>query len=110
MKDIKINLNASNASGEAYWRKRCDVIEAELTSLRADNAELKETVLTLQTEYVRQNPCVDPQEETDELRAEVERLKSSLRTIILLCGEAENANIHVISGEAQMALKREVRE
>lgn len=48
--------------------------------------------------------------EARRLRDENERLKSSLRTIILMCGEAENANIHVISGEAQMALKREVRE
>ena len=41
MKDITIKLNASEASGEAYWRKRCDVVEAELSRLRAANAELR---------------------------------------------------------------------
>ena len=44
MKDITIELNASNASGEAYWRKRCDVVEAELSSLRAVNAGLVEAL------------------------------------------------------------------
>lgn len=34
MKDIKIELNANEASGEAYWRKRCDTVEAELARLR----------------------------------------------------------------------------
>lgn len=44
VKDIKIELNTSNASGEAYWRKRCDVVEAELARLRAVNAGLVEAL------------------------------------------------------------------
>ena len=35
-KDITIKLNASEACGEAYWRKRCDAVEAELARLRAE--------------------------------------------------------------------------
>ena len=49
--------------------------DAEITRLRAEVERLEAQVLTLQTEYVRQNPCVDPQDEIDELRREVERLK-----------------------------------
>lgn len=41
MKDIKIELNTSNASGEAYWRKRCDTVETELARLRAENKALQ---------------------------------------------------------------------
>ena len=39
-------------------------------------------------------------------KGSVERLKSALRTIILMC-EAEDANIPAIRGEAEMALKGE---
>jgi hypothetical protein len=41
VKDIKIELNTSNASGEAYWRKRCEVVEAEIACLRAENKALQ---------------------------------------------------------------------
>lgn len=43
-------------------------------SLKAEVERLKAQVLTLQTEYVRQNPFVDPQDEIDELRRDVERM------------------------------------
>ena len=36
MKDITVNLTPAEASGEAYWRKRCDAVEAELASIRAE--------------------------------------------------------------------------
>lgn len=41
MKDITVNLTPNEASGEAYWRKRCDVVEAELSRLRAENKALQ---------------------------------------------------------------------
>lgn len=44
MKDIKIELNTSNASGEAHWCKRCDTVEAEIARLRAVNVELVEAL------------------------------------------------------------------
>ena len=50
---------------------------AELARLRAVNAELKETVRTLQTEYVRQQPFADPQDEIDELERETARLRAA---------------------------------
>ena len=34
MKGITVNLTPAEASGEAYWRKRCDVVEAGLSRLR----------------------------------------------------------------------------
>lgn len=58
MKDIKIELNTSNASGEAYWRKRCDVVEAELTSLRAENDRLVEVMTRLADEKYWKNQSI----------------------------------------------------
>lgn len=37
MKDITINLSAAESQGEAYWRKRCDVVEAEIKMLIPDD-------------------------------------------------------------------------
>ena len=76
MKDMTIKLSANEASGEAYWRKRCDAVEAELTRLRAENEELKANVLLLQTEYLRQNPCTDPQDDIDELERKMDSLRA----------------------------------
>ena len=105
MKDITIELNTSNASGEAYWRKRCDTVEAEIERikrnhgcareqgstqycrealdahkeadrLRAANEELKENVLLLQTEYLRQNQFEDPQDTIDELERKMDSLRA----------------------------------
>lgn len=41
MKDIVIDINASEASGEAYWRKRCDVIEKALAARDAEIERLR---------------------------------------------------------------------
>lgn len=91
MKDITVNLTPNEASGEAYWRKRCDVVEAEIERLRAKNEGLRLKLAVSESDIFP-------------LRAEIDRLKSSLRTIILMCGEAEDANIPAIRGEAEMAL------
>jgi len=54
----------------------------ENEAMRAENEELKQTVHTLQTEYVRQNPFTDPQDTIDELEREVERLRTALRVVL----------------------------
>ena len=61
---------------------RIEALARENESLRAENEELKQTIHTLQTEYVRQNPFTDQQDTIDELEREVERLRTALRVVL----------------------------
>ena len=60
MKDITVNLTPAEASGEAYWRKRCDAVEAELSRLRAANAELVEALTRIRDG--RNDPAIGGEE------------------------------------------------
>ena len=53
----------------------------------AEVERLEAQVHTLQTEYVLQNPCTDPQDEIDELTRNNEWLEKELSELRKRCGE-----------------------
>lgn len=86
MKDIKIELNASNASGEAYWRKRCDVVEAELARLHAEfsrvDAILSEVPFYGQEELSEASPADGIRNYRDAVEAELTRLRAEVEILV----------------------------
>lgn len=73
MKNIKIELNANEASGEAYWRKRCDTVEAEIERIKRNHGCAREQG---STQYCRE--ALDAHKEADRLRAALSRADVAL--------------------------------
>ena len=105
MKDIKIELNTSNASGEAYWRKRCDEKEAELTSLRA---ECKRLHYVIDPTYVE--PSADGKDliMTAPVKAEITRLRAANAELVEAIRSLRPVieKIHGLSEAVDAALSR----
>jgi hypothetical protein len=85
VKDLTINLNASNASGEAYWRKRCDTVEAELTRLRAElsraDVALSEAPFHGQEELAEASLADGIRNYRNAVESELSRLRAALESL-----------------------------